>query len=164
VFQKTKKSRLYLSFASHPPLDELSLLFTGAKASSAANWPTDTTTTEVVQDGDEGGDASIAETRQTEISDPATLTSKSQFGEALPDAVEDGTGATGYDAHQMPKQPSPTPAASPIHPNLLAPLANCPPHPLFVTEQLGVDRRLIVNRKRQLKMYRVWMQGKFRKL
>ncbi|KAI0058943.1 methyltransferase [Artomyces pyxidatus] len=37
-------------------------------------------------------------------------------------------------------------------------------HPLFGVEQLGVDRRLIVNRKRQLKMYRVWMQGKFRKL
>ena len=37
-------------------------------------------------------------------------------------------------------------------------------HPLFSIEQLGVDRRLIVNRKRQLKMYRVWMQGKFRKL
>lgn len=37
-------------------------------------------------------------------------------------------------------------------------------HPLFAVEQLGVDRRLIVNRKRQLKMYRVWMQGKFRKL
>ena len=39
----------------------------------------------------------------------------------------------------------------------------CPPHPLFSVEQLGVDRRLIVNRKRQLKMYRVWIQGKFRK-
>ncbi|KAL0953935.1 hypothetical protein HGRIS_005099 [Hohenbuehelia grisea] len=39
-----------------------------------------------------------------------------------------------------------------------------PSHPLFTIEQLGVDRRLLVNRKRQLKMYRVWMQGKFRKL
>jgi len=39
----------------------------------------------------------------------------------------------------------------------------CPPHPLFSVEQLGVDRRLIVNRKRELKMYRVWIQGKFRK-
>ena len=37
-------------------------------------------------------------------------------------------------------------------------------YPLFKIEQLGVDRRLLVNRKRQLKMYRVWMQGKFRKL
>lgn len=52
-----------------------------------------------------------------------------------------------------------------IHPNLLAPrpLFNCPSHPLFTIEQLGIDRRLLVNRKRQLKMYRVWMQGKFRK-
>ncbi|KAG8763380.1 hypothetical protein FRC11_004255 [Ceratobasidium sp. 423] len=37
------------------------------------------------------------------------------------------------------------------------------PHPLFSITQLGVDRRLLVNRKRQLQMYRVWMQGKFRK-
>lgn len=36
--------------------------------------------------------------------------------------------------------------------------------PGFTAEQLGVDRRLLVNRKRQLKMYRVWMQGKFRKV
>jgi len=39
-----------------------------------------------------------------------------------------------------------------------------PPHPLFVIDQLGVDRRMMVNRKRQLKMYRIWMQVKARKL
>jgi hypothetical protein len=63
-----------------------------------------------------------------------------------------------------------------------------PPHPLFVIDQLGVDRRMVslhtplfkglskmltwlrfprfqmVNRKRQLKMYRIWMQVKARKL
>jgi tRNAThr (cytosine32-N3)-methyltransferase len=33
----------------------------------------------------------------------------------------------------------------------------------FTIEQMGVDRRLLVNRKRQLKMYRVWMQAKFSK-
>lgn len=37
-------------------------------------------------------------------------------------------------------------------------------HPLFSISQLRVDRRLLLNRKRQLKMYRVWMQAKFRKL
>jgi len=50
-----------------------------------------------------------------------------------------------------------------IHPNLLSSLPDCPPHPLFTIEQLGVDHRLLLNRKRQLKMYRVWMQGKFKK-
>ncbi|KAF8316673.1 methyltransferase [Clavulina sp. PMI_390] len=38
------------------------------------------------------------------------------------------------------------------------------PHPLFSIVQLRVDRRLLLNRKRQLKMYRVWMQAKFRKI
>ncbi|KIL69148.1 hypothetical protein M378DRAFT_21376 [Amanita muscaria Koide BX008] len=51
-----------------------------------------------------------------------------------------------------------------VHPILKTPANDCPHHPLFSIEQLGVDRRLIVNRKRQLKMYRVWMQSKFRKL
>ncbi|KAF8645086.1 hypothetical protein AX16_008144 [Volvariella volvacea WC 439] len=51
-----------------------------------------------------------------------------------------------------------------IHPNALGPLERCPPHPLFTSEQLGIDRRLLVNRKRQLKMYRVWVQAKFKKV
>ncbi|KAL9008706.1 MAG: hypothetical protein Q9173_006197 [Seirophora scorigena] len=33
----------------------------------------------------------------------------------------------------------------------------------FKIESLGVDRRLLINRQRQLKMYRCWMQGRFRK-
>ncbi|KAH7105902.1 methyltransferase [Auriculariales sp. MPI-PUGE-AT-0066] len=42
----------------------------------------------------------------------------------------------------------------------------CATHPetgeqMFAVANLGVDRRLLVNRKRQLKMYRVWMQGRF---
>lgn len=35
--------------------------------------------------------------------------------------------------------------------------------PKFTIEQNAVDRRLIVNRLRKVKMYRVWLQGKFRK-
>lgn len=34
----------------------------------------------------------------------------------------------------------------------------------FHIEQNAIDRRLIVNRSRKLKMYRVWLQGKFRKV
>lgn len=33
----------------------------------------------------------------------------------------------------------------------------------FEKDQIVVDRRLQVNRSRMLKMYRVWIQGKFRK-
>jgi tRNAThr (cytosine32-N3)-methyltransferase len=33
----------------------------------------------------------------------------------------------------------------------------------FDVVDLGVDRRLLVNRAKQLKMYRCWMQGRFRK-
>ena len=33
----------------------------------------------------------------------------------------------------------------------------------FKTVSLGVDRRMLVNRQRQLKMYRCWMQGRFKK-
>ena len=35
--------------------------------------------------------------------------------------------------------------------------------PAFEVVRLGTDRRLLVNRKSQLKMYRCWMQGRFRK-
>ena len=39
------------------------------------------------------------------------------------------------------------------------------PHPenAFEIVSLGVDRRMLVNRQKQLKMYRCWMQGQFRK-
>ena len=35
--------------------------------------------------------------------------------------------------------------------------------PAFEIVKLGTDRRLLVNRQKQLKMYRCWMQGRFRK-
>jgi len=34
----------------------------------------------------------------------------------------------------------------------------------FSIEQNAIDRRLIVNRHRKLQMYRIWLQGKFKKL
>ncbi|KAI9728355.1 MAG: hypothetical protein M1828_003755 [Chrysothrix sp. TS-e1954] len=38
-----------------------------------------------------------------------------------------------------------------------------PTGPHFEVVDLGTDRRMLVNRKRQLKMYRCWLQGRFRK-
>lgn len=35
--------------------------------------------------------------------------------------------------------------------------------PLFEIENLGVDRRMLVNRAEKIKMYRCWLQGRFRK-
>ncbi|RDB18534.1 tRNA(Thr) (cytosine(32)-N(3))-methyltransferase [Hypsizygus marmoreus] len=125
-------------------LDELALLFTGARA--LAGQTTDHTTEELEEDA-------------SEASSPARPGS-SNFTEApISDAPSPSTPIS-------PPTSDSTTRSSPasIHPNLLSPLADCPPQPLFMTEQLGVDRRLLVNRKRQLKMYRVWMQGKFRKV
>jgi tRNAThr (cytosine32-N3)-methyltransferase len=61
------------------------------------------------------------------------------------------------------RDPDPSAHAIAIHPSLRDPDALGLAHPLFAIKQLGVDRRLLVNRKRQLKMYRVWMQGKFQR-
>ena len=35
--------------------------------------------------------------------------------------------------------------------------------PQFEIENLGIDRRLLVNRAEKIKMYRCWLQGRFRK-
>ncbi|KAL8725281.1 MAG: hypothetical protein Q9181_006473 [Wetmoreana brouardii] len=42
-------------------------------------------------------------------------------------------------------------------------MPSCPPGVRFEIASLGVDRRLLINRHKKLKMYRCWMQGRFRK-
>jgi tRNAThr (cytosine32-N3)-methyltransferase len=67
-------------------------------------------------------------------------------------------------APPSPSSSIPDPSLHVIHPSLQGGSdVLCLAHPLFTIMQLGVDRRLLVNRKRQLKMYRVWMQGKFQR-
>jgi tRNAThr (cytosine32-N3)-methyltransferase len=89
------------------------------------------------------------------------------------ESVEEENEEPGYSSPIPPTQPPDTKTDSSsagIHPNLLqlstesSVLAMHTPRPLFLAEQLGIDRRLLVNRKRQLKMYRVWMQAKFLKM
>lgn len=109
-------------------LDELALIFTDARPTSAQKTSNTLETVEEAQDGS--------------CDDPLTL---SPYSGSRDDQISGGH--------------SPPPEVV-IHPSLLRPH---PPRPPFIIEQLGVDRRLLVNRKRQLKMYRVWVQGKFRK-
>ncbi|KAL4062546.1 S-adenosyl-L-methionine-dependent methyltransferase [Scleroderma yunnanense] len=116
-------------------LDELALIFTGTRASFTQMT---LKTVEVIDESQENPlNGSVSPT--LDLQDPEQL-------------------------RQHASEDLPTPQVEAIiHPTLLKPLAAHVPHPLFVIDQLGVDRRLLINRKRQLKMYRVWMQGRFKK-
>ncbi|KAH7922214.1 methyltransferase [Leucogyrophana mollusca] len=130
-------------------LDELALLFTGSRATDAQKTAA---TKEVMEEIEGENDAATAPPHASAYDTSHPPSPPIEFSPAqriIPKSEESDT------THPQPQT---------IHPNLLRPLAYCPSHPLFAIEQLGVDRRLLVNRKRQLKMYRVWMQGKFQKL
>jgi len=105
-----------------------------------------------VEEEDEEGSATEA-SKSTMLSpaSTATLAAPSQLPEKMhiPSPVETNPASIGMGIH------------STLQPLLMDSSAQ---RPRFTIEQLGVDRRLIVNRKRQLKMYRVWMQGKFKKV
>ncbi|THH16692.1 hypothetical protein EW146_g3988 [Bondarzewia mesenterica] len=130
---------------------ELALLFSGSRAPAQQ---THTTTEEIIDDADVSSDP-----LSTVIDSPSTLHTPSSSSPA-PESPRTPPLPL---AAASPSASSSAPAA--VHSSLLhMPLPHCPEHPLFSIVQLGVDRRLIVNRKRQLKMYRVWMQGKYKKL
>lgn len=116
-------------------LDELALIFTGMRASLAQKT---SKTVEMMDESQESpSDGSESPMPEFENLHHLQLDPSQAHSTPHPDVV--------------------------IHPNLPKPLTMHLPHPLFVMDQLGVDRRLLVNRKRQLKMYRVWMQGRFKK-
>jgi len=129
-------------------LDELALLFTGLPVASTQKT---TESTQVVEETDSANG----------LTEPETSSSSHL---STPDTTSDVVDGDSTEATSQEVLTSSTVPSTSIHPNLASPLSNCPPHPLFAIEQLGIDRRLLVNRKRQLKMYRVWMQGKFQKL
>lgn len=71
-------------------------------------------------------------------------------------------GRGGFSGVDDENQSSSAPPLDGHHPP--APLAaEDPPVPTFEIASLGVDRRMLVNRRKELKMYRCWMQGRFRK-
>jgi tRNAThr (cytosine32-N3)-methyltransferase len=116
-------------------IDELAVIFSGASAQES-NGDVNVIT-------DEDGIAADDEILSREFSVGSLVAPNCTDGEASPTHGE---------------------ISNLIHPILQTPFKECPSQPLFSIEQLAADRRLIVNRKRQLKMYRIWMQGKFRKL
>ncbi|KAH0836805.1 S-adenosyl-L-methionine-dependent methyltransferase [Lanmaoa asiatica] len=134
-----------------PLKDELALMFTGSRASSQT---TVRTTEELSDSQDRENDIGNS------ISGPVSHTPPSRDSASPAPFSNPSTDRSTC----SPEDPTPATSLATTHPNLLVPLTSCPPHPLFTIEQLGIDRRLLVNRKRQLKMYRVWMQGKFKKL
>ena len=127
------------------------MLFTGSPASAASKA---NNTVHIVEENEEPSD-----------SDPSAratpLTPSDGSGRTTPTLAEVEKSLSSLSVNASEHAPQ---KAGAIHPILEDPSPAEGSHPLFSTVQLGVDRRLIVNRKRQLKMYRVWMQGKFRKL
>jgi tRNAThr (cytosine32-N3)-methyltransferase len=84
---------------------------------------------------------------------------------AIPPSLDSDSSSSAAPICPLPgSSPDPDPSPRVIHPSLQGgPDVLGLAHPLFTIMQLGVDHRMLVNRKRQLKMYRVWMQGKFQR-
>ncbi|EMD39099.1 hypothetical protein CERSUDRAFT_112791 [Gelatoporia subvermispora B] len=138
-------------------LDELALLFTGSPAPQASKEAK----TEVIEEYEDAPG--------TEDATPAHTPDPSRMSPSPIPQTTDKIPLAGSPVSR-PRSPSPLPFSR-IHPILQQQSTEANfgaggelRHPLFSIEQLGIDRRLLVNRKRQLKMYRIWMQGMFRKL
>ena len=122
--------------------DELALLFTGSPAPPAAH----------------------GQLQQTHESASTQLDDENSDGKDEGDCgAEDEVASSPIPPSPDSPSPSGDGSVHAIHPSLQGPNVLGLAHPLFTITQLGVDRRLLVNRKRQLKMYRVWMQGKFQR-
>ncbi|KAI0831972.1 methyltransferase [Trametes gibbosa] len=126
-------------------LDELALLFTGSPAPALSKADNIIQVVEETEDHDHTEISALATDVPPRAPSPEQTENPADAVQSLLDSISSSSPGI-------------------IHPVLTQPQGKANAHPLFAIEQLGVDRRLIVNRKRQLKMYRVWMQGKFRKL
>ncbi|KAI9507039.1 methyltransferase [Russula earlei] len=141
-------------------LDELAVLFTGSVAP-----PTAHVQLQLQLQAARGSESDPIEVDEEnggrDTASPGGANDEDEEEECFPDVPALPTPPPGSDG-ALPSGSDDTPAHV-IHPSLRDPDALGLAHPLFAIKQLGVDRRLLVNRKRQLKMYRVWMQGKFQR-
>lgn len=127
-------------------LDDLATIFTGSPMSDLTQVDTTTTTIE----SEEALSPNATPGATTPSIEPNT-----KHPSIINNSILDGSSSGD------PSRPTSPPQEDVTYPS---PDCSSLQHPLFVIEQLGVDNRLLVNRKRQLKMHRVWMQGKFDKL
>lgn len=156
-------------------IGELAKLFTGSSASASETTITESTEGEADGDGDQSTPDEVSTTNDTSPTpeaasapptpgqDPVLLASAR---EAMSSPTLNETVMV-TSSNTLPSSPSELGCHEHLSNTSSVSPANAhehSKHPLFSTEQLRIDRRLLLNRKRQLKMYRVWMQAKFRKL
>ena len=145
-------------------VDELAAIFTGEPVPESTQTSTNTVIETEGQMPGEAGPSRLDNDPSAAGCPAADL--EVALNESAPDT--DYLSLDAPDISSLSLQPSfPTRShTSTTHSPLSGPIAfsSSLQHSLFTIKQLGVDNRLIVNRKRQLKMHRVWMQGKFLKL
>ena len=156
--------RLFHFFAA----DELALLFTGLPAPPTAHAHAQLLQQQAHESVFESTEAEIDEENgadEDERLPDERLASASALASIPLSLDSDSSSSAASPSGPLPAgSSSPDPSMHVIHPSLQgSPNVLGLAHPLFTITQLGIDRRLLVNRKRQLKMYRVWMQGKFQR-
>lgn len=130
--------------------DELALLFTGSKAPASAH--TGPAATPECSTDPEGEDTVSLSLDHLSLTEPGVAEQLPAFPiQTQPPQI-----------HPLLFPPSSSGSGSSLSEHALPTLLLN--HPLFSVDHLGVDRRLIVNRKRKVKMHRVWVQGIFRKV
>ncbi|GAA5830321.1 hypothetical protein JCM11251_001306 [Rhodosporidiobolus azoricus] len=135
--------------------DELVYLFGGVRRTSEEGEEASTSTSSTTEDSTTTTTPTTTETEGATSTSTTTTTVVEDSSSSLPSSA----------SPSRPSSPSLAPAPSSSASVVGAKVAageTLTPFKLDLL-QLGVDRRLLLNRKRQLKMMRVWLQGRWKK-